>query len=161
MPEAEVRHCDDRAQRLAAFHELLAATHRELLFYGPRLDPALVEDATSQRLLQAFLLASPRHDLRVLVGEPTALARQCPRLLALCRRLPSRCTLKIPAADADPLDETLYCADRHHALHRPPTERTLHLLLRDHPLRVAPLRQRVEELWDHARSSPEFQQLAL
>lgn len=161
MPEAIVESCTDRPQRLAAFQAILGATSRELLFYGPRLDPAIIEDPASQRLLQAFLTASPRHGLRVLVIEPAALVRQCPRLLALCRRLPSRCTLRIPARDAEPLDEALYCADRHHALHRPPTERSLHLWLRDHPQRVAPLRQRVEELWEHGRESPEFQQLVL
>jgi hypothetical protein len=69
--------------------------------------------------------------------------------------------LKIPAPDAEPLDEALYCADRHHALHRPPTERTLHLYLHAYPQRVAPLRQRIEELWDHARDSAEFQHLSL
>lgn len=161
MPEAAVEPCIERDQRLAAFQAVLDAADRELLFYGPRLDPALIEDAGSQRRLQAFLTASPRHGLRVLVTEPGALVRQCPRLLALCRRLPSRCALRVPAADADPLDEALYCADRHHALHRPPTERSLHLWLRDHPLRVAPLRQRVDEMWDHARESSEFQHLVL
>lgn len=161
MTDPEVRHCTDRAERQQAFHALLRQVAAELLFYAPRLDPVLLEDPTSQRLLQAFLTASPRHRLRVLVGDPAALVQQCPRLLALCRRLPSRCSLKVPAPDAEPLDEALYCADRHHALHRPPTERTLHLHLAGYPQRVAPLRQRIEALWDQARDSAEFQQLML
>lgn len=161
MTEATVEHCTDRDQRLNAFRTLLGMAQRELLFYAPRLDPVLANDSAALDSLQRFLTASPRHSLRVLVGEPGALVRDCPRLLALCRRLPSRCALKVPAPDAEPLDEALLCADRHHALHRPPTERTLHLFMRDAPLRVAPLRGRVEELWEQARESRELQQLAL
>jgi hypothetical protein len=161
MSEAGIHHCEDNDARISALQDVLAAASRELLFYAPRLNGRLIEDPGVQHRLQAFLLASPRHSLRVLVVEAAALVRDCPRLVDLCRRLPSRCQLRIPAPNAEPLDEALYCADQHHALHRPPNERTLYLHLANQPLKVAPLRQRVEELWDNARQSPEFRQLSL
>lgn len=161
MTEPGVYHCDSHEERLAALAEVLGQAERELLFYAPRLDGRLVEDAAIQRRLQAFLLASPRHSLRILVVEAAALVRECPRLLALCRRLPSRCQLRVPGPQAEVLDEALYCADLHHALHRPPAERTRHLHLAAQPLKVSPLRKRVEALWDGSRESEEFLQLSL
>jgi hypothetical protein len=161
MSEPGVRHCEDLAARITALQEVLEAASRELLFYAPRLDGRLIEDPGVQRRLQTFLLASPRHSLRVLVEDAAGLVRECPRLVALCRRLPSRCQLRIPSPQAEPLDEALYCADRHHALHRPPTERTLYLHLAGQPLKVAPLRQRVEALWDESRESEDFRQLTI
>jgi hypothetical protein len=161
MSDPDIHRCEDNASRIAALQAVLDAAQRELLFYAPRFDGHLIEDAGVQRRLQAFLLASPRHTLRFLVVEAAALVRDCPRLLALCRRLPSRCQLRIPGPHAEALDEALYCADSHHALHRPPTERTLHLHLAGQPLKVSPLRKRVEALWDDARESEEFRQLSI
>lgn len=161
MTSPQARRCEDREQKLAALRELLGKASREILFYAPRLDSALIEDAEVLAVLQRFLTASPRHRLRVLVGEPAALVRECPRLLTLCRRLPSRCSLRVPAPDAEPLDEALYCADRHHALHRPLTERAVYLYLSDAPLRVGPLYKRVDTLWEEARESAELLQLSI
>ena len=161
MTDPGIYHCDNLEDRIAALGDVLDQAERELLFYAPRLEGRLVDDPGIQRRLQAFLLASPRHSLRVLVVEAAALVRECPRLLALCRRLPSRCLLRVPDPQADALDESLYCADRHHALHRPPTERTRHLHLATQPLKVSPLKKRVEELWDGSRESEEFRQLSL
>jgi hypothetical protein len=161
MTEPGVHHCADSEARRSALRAVLDEARQEVLFYAPRLDAMLIEDAGVQRRLQAFLLASPRHSLRVLVVDPAPLVRECPRLLALCHRLPSRCQLRVTGPHAEPLDEALYCADRHHALHRPPTERGLHLHLADQPLKVAPLRERVEALWDDARESAEFRHLTL
>lgn len=161
MSETGIYHCEDKESRINALQEVVAAASQELLFYAPRLNSQLIEDPGVQRRLQTFLLASPRHSLRILVTEAAALVRDCPRLMDLCRRLPSRCQLRAPSPHAEPPDEALFCADRHHALHLPPNERTHYLHLANQPLKVAPLRQRVEELWDHARESPEFRQLTL
>lgn len=161
MTDAGVFHCEDLDSRTSALREVVSEAGQELLFYAPRLDSRMIEDPDVQRRMQAFLLESPRHSLRILVTDAAALVRECPRLVALCRRLPSRCQMRIPDPHAEPLDEALYCADRHHAVHRPPSERTVHLHLANQPLKVDPLRQRVDELWDHARESAEFRHLGL
>jgi hypothetical protein len=161
MTESGVHHCDDQESRINALREVLSRAEQELLFYAPRLNGRLIEDAAVQQPLQNFLLASPRHSLRILVVDAAALVRDCPRLVDLCRRLPSRCLLRVPSPRAEPLDEELYCADRYNALHRPLNERSLYLHLADQPLKVSPLRQRVEDLWDGSHESPEFRQLSL
>lgn len=161
MTEPGSHRCEDLAARLDALREVMGQAERELLFYAPRLESRLVEDPDVHRRLQDFLLASPRHNLRILVVDAAALVRDCPRLIALCRRLPSRCQLRVPGTRTEPLDEALYCADRHHALHRPPAERSLHLHLAAQPLKVDPLRKRVEALWDESREATDFRQLDL
>jgi hypothetical protein len=161
MTSPKLHRCEDRQQRLVAFRELLGQAQQALLFYAPRLDAKLLQDPEALATLQHFLTSSPRHQLRVLVLEPEALVRECPRLLALCRRLPSRCSLRVPAAEAEPLDEALYCADRHHALHRPPGQRTQYLYMSHAPLRVAPLYKRVDDMWELAQESADLQQLSI
>lgn len=161
MTEPVTHHCDDLAARQNALRDLIGVTRQDLLLYAPRLEARLVEAREVHDALQGFLLRSPRHQLRVLVNDATALVRDCPRLLALCRRLPSRAQLRVPSTDADPLDEVVMLADRPHALHRPVNERNRHLYLAGDPARVAALRQRVEELWDHGRSAAEFRDLVI
>jgi hypothetical protein len=161
MTDTPYRHCHDLSERQAALRELIAETHTDLLFYAPRLDGRLLESAQIHQALQQFLLRSPRHRLRILVTQAPALVRDCPRLLALCRRLPSRALLRVPAPDAEPLDEALFLADRPYALHRPPSERSMHRYHAADPQGIAPLRQRVEELWEHGRAAAEFRELLI
>lgn len=161
MTDTPYRHCHDLAERQAALLELIAETRADLLFFAQRLDGKLLESADIHQALQRFLLRSPRHKLRILVTDAPALVRDCPRLLALCRRLPSRALLRVPARDAAPLDEILYLADRPYALHRPATERSLHRYLAADPQSIAPLRQRIEELWEHGRATAEFRELLI
>lgn len=161
MTDPAIRHCDDLAARRTALRELIGAARLDLLFYAPRLEARLIEAPAIHDALQTFLLTSHRHRLRILVSEAAALVRDCPRLLALCRRLPSRAQLRVPSADAETLDETVLLADRPYALHRPANERHRHLFLAPEPGRVAALRQRTEELWEHGRSAAEFRELVI
>lgn len=161
MTDHEHRFCQELTERQAALVELIAATRLDLLFFAPRLEGRLLECINVHQALQQYLLRSPRHRLRLLTGDAAALVRDCPRLVALCRRLPSRCLLRVPAPDAEPLDEAVFLADRPFALHRSAGERILHRYLVSDPQGVATLRQRIEPLWEHARVSAEFRDLVI
>lgn len=161
MTDNEHRLCQELSERQQALTELIEATRHDLLWFASRLEARLIESGPAQQSLQQYLLRSPRHQLRLLVSDAAALVRDCPRLVALCRRLPSRCQMRIPAADAELLDEVIILADRPYALHRPVSERILHRYLPADPQGVAPLRQRTETLWDHARLCTEFRDLVI
>lgn len=161
MTTAEHQLCQTLAERQEALLAIIAASRSDLLIYAPRLDPRLMDSAATQTALQQFLLASPRHGVRIVVGDAAAMVRDCPRLTALARRLPSRCSLRIPAPEAEPLDEVAILSDRPHALHRPAGERIVHRYLNAAPQLVAPLRQRIEPLWEAGRASAEFRDLAI
>ncbi len=161
MTEHEHRLCQDLADRQAALLELIAATRHDLLFFAPRLEGRLLEASAVHQTLQKYLLSGPRHRIRLLTADTAALVRDCPRLVALCRRLPSRCLLRVPTLDAEPLDEAAYLADRPYLLHRSAGERVLHRYIAADPQTIAVVRQRIESTWEYARPSPEFRDLVI
>lgn len=155
------RTCQSLAERQQALRELITESRKDLLFYAPRLEGRLLDAIPVQQTLQQFLLRSPHHRLRIIVSDAPALVRDCPRLLALCRRLSSRTQLRVTAPELEPLDESLFLADRPYALQRLPGQRSLYRYFMADPQHIASLRQRAEVLWESGRSAAEFRELVI
>jgi hypothetical protein len=93
--------CDTSLQRFSQPQQarahalaLIQQARRTLCIFSDDLKPWLYHHSCMQQALTAFLLASPRNQLRILVRDLRRSVQQGHRLLTLVRRLPSQCQLR-------------------------------------------------------------------
>ncbi|MBE7377040.1 DUF7931 domain-containing protein [Pseudomonas lopnurensis] len=68
---------------------MLQQAKRSLCIYTPDLEPWLYHHSSIQQACTRLLLAHPRNQLRILVGDPARATKEGHRLLQLARRLTS------------------------------------------------------------------------
>lgn len=85
--------------------KVLEAGARVACVFAPRLEPRLWNQPAIVEGLRAFAISSwnpgRERDIRILVGEPADLARDCGALVALHQRLPSLVQFRQPPDDRE------------------------------------------------------------
>ena len=79
----------------AAIAVFRASTRRVCLF-APRLEQRLWNQTTIVEALRGFAISGREREIRVLVGDPADVARDCGAVVALHQRLPSALQLRQP-----------------------------------------------------------------
>lgn len=135
------------AELEAATQTVVALAARRLMIFDGRL--ARTWD-TSARLdaIRALALASPRHEVRIVVHDAEALRRDCPRVMALATRFAHVIAFRETRPEARHAKDAMVVADTRHFVHRfhEGSPRAGHGL--DDPEAATALADRFEELWE-------------
>ncbi len=103
-------------------------------------------------LLRRFLLASRRNRLQIVVHEPHAIDRNCPRILNLLRLYGHAMSIHETHSNAKSVYDPFTVVDDHSFVHRFHCDETRGLLALDDPLGTHALAKRFDEIWE--ASSP-------
>lgn len=131
----------------AAIDALLPRATRTLVVFDRTLGPDWNRDARVD-VLRAFCLASPRNRLRIVVHDAQALARHCPRIVALTRPFAHVVAIHETHETVRAVSDPLVIADALHYVHRFHVDASRALDARDDPIGARPLVERFDELWD-------------
>lgn len=75
---------------------VLQSSSRRISLFAPKLEPRLWNQPTLIDALRGFAISGREHEIRILIGEPTDLARDCGALVTLHQRLPTALQLRQP-----------------------------------------------------------------
>ena len=81
---------------IAAATAVLQASSRRICLFAPKLESRLWNQPAIVDALRGFAVSGRERELRILVGEPADLARDCGALVALHQRLPTALQLRQP-----------------------------------------------------------------
>lgn len=81
---------------IAATTVLLSTSTRRICLFAPRLESRLWNQPAIVDALRGFAISGREREIRILVGEPADLARDCGALVALHQRLPTALQLRQP-----------------------------------------------------------------
>lgn len=139
--------------------DMAAQARRELLIYGPTLDPALYDQASFLEAVRRLALARPGVCVRVLLFDPRAATQSGHRLIELARRLTSRIAIRrVADEDQERLDAFLI-VDETGYVHRRLAERLEAIADYADPPAARRLRQDFERLWERGSVDSELRQL--
>ena len=83
----------------AALLQVLEAGSRLACLFAPRLEPRLWNHPAVIEALRAFAISGQEREIRVLIGEPSGVSRDCGALVTLHQRLPSILQIRQPLED--------------------------------------------------------------
>lgn len=97
---------------IAAAIAMLQANSRRACLFAPKLESRLWNQPAILDALRGFVISGRERELRILIGEPADLARDCGALVALHQRLPSALQLRQPLeGDAWPASHPFLLGD--------------------------------------------------
>ncbi len=131
----------------------------DLLFH--RAETRLFDDPAFLQHLRQLCVGHHRNRVRLCVHETDRLAQQCPRLVDLCQRMPSRCQIRTPAPQHRELSYDLFIADQRHLIYRSRPHRYDAELGLDDPLNARSRQHQFEEVWELAEAAQGIRRLDL
>jgi len=146
-----------RAHALA----LLQQAQRSLCIYSNDLEPWLYHDSSVQEACTAFLLASPRNRLRILVRDVSRAIKEGHRLVTLSRRLPSNLHIRKLHPDYPAEDIAFLLADDRGMLFRPECDQVAGYALYQDPGRVRLRQAQFDQAWDTSVTDPDLRSFLL
>lgn len=146
-----------RAHALA----LLQQARHSLCIYTHDLEPWLYHHSSIQEACTAFLLASPRNRLRILVKDVSRAVREGHRLVTLSRRLSSNLHIRKLHPDYPTEDATYLIADDRGLLMRPEPELFAGYALYQDPGRVRLRQAQFDQAWDTSITDPDLRSFLL
>lgn len=93
LPSGRIDGLDTVAGTVAA---ILQASARRICLFAPKLESRLWNQPAITDALRGFAVSGREREIRILVGEPADLARDCGALVALHQRLPTALQLRQP-----------------------------------------------------------------
>jgi len=163
--------------RLGAHHQLISAdgaeavrshtlallqqAQRSLCIYSYDLESWLYNHTCIQQACSTFLLASPKNTLRILVQDTTTITREGHTLLALCRRLSSRCSIRKVNLDYDHSDQHWLIVDDCGLLIRTTQHPYQGMVHYYNPARVLQNQRLFNAMWDVSRSDINLRSMPL
>lgn len=148
---------DIRSHSLA----LLQQAQRSLCIYSYDLDSWLYNHSSIQQACSSFLLASPKNTLRMLVHDTTTMTREGHVLLALCRRLSSRCSIRKVNLDYDHSDPHWLIVDDCGLLTRTVQQPYQGMVHYYNPARVLQNQRLFNAMWDVSLSDVNLRSMPL
>jgi len=140
---------------------LLDLTRRRLRVFVQRPDPAWFERGDTPARLQALFTQHPNNRLQICVRDAAGLLQDCPRLVELVRRLPSRCALRVAAPEHREIIESYALGDDHSYLLQPEHWNPHCVLRTQDPAGAHRLVESFEAVWARAEPDPELRALHL
>lgn len=157
----ELQRFDSPAQARAHLLALLQQARRSLCIFTPDLEPWLYNHSLIQEACQAFLLAHPHNQLRILLRDSSRAVRDGHRLLALARRLSSN--LHIRKLNPDhPAEEIAFAlADDRGLLLRPELAQYAGYALYNDPGRARSRQSQFDQAWEYSLLDPNLRSFLL
>ncbi|MBS7660495.1 histone acetyltransferase HPA2 [Pseudomonas lalucatii] len=146
-----------RAHALA----LLQQARRSLCIFSDDLEPWLYHHSSVQDACTAFLLASPKNHLRILLRDATRAVKEGHRLLSLSRRLSSNLQIRKLHPDYPGEDIAFLLADDRGLLLRPEPEQFAGYALYQDPARVRLRQAQFDQAWETSISDPDLRSFLL
>ncbi len=152
---------DGQEAARVAIHALCRQARDRVWIASPRLDPRLFGAPELETALSAFLRAHRRSEVRVLVQDALALAREEHRLLRLAQRLSSHMEIRRQHEDFSEFLETWILVDKTGLLRLPHADRTLGTVCFDAAQAVRERADAYEAMWATALPDPNLRRLHL
>ena len=147
------------------FGELVVAqanfARRELRILSPTLDNRVFDDEDLVSAIRLFLRGGNLSHVRVLVQDARGIVQRGHRLLALCRRLPSRMEIRRLTEHPQWSDQTLVIRDRDSVLELPGSDADAGFYRPEDRPRSEASVNLFDELWRLGQIDPEFRALSL
>lgn len=142
----------------AALVALLEGASRHVDIMSPALEPALLnhEDVTSA--LAQLARRGRQSRLRLIATTADPAVMEAHRLLALARRLPSSCQVRVVSEHPEWNEETAIIVDRSSCLLVIPRDRRVQML--DSRSEAQRWAERFERLWQAGSESPELRRFS-
>jgi hypothetical protein len=99
-------------------------------------------------MLRRFLLVNPRNRLQIVVHEPRAIDRNCPRILILLRLHSHSISIHETHSNAKSVYDPFTVVDDHSFVHRFHFDEMRGLLALDDPIGTHALAERFDEIWE-------------
>lgn len=152
-PHAELSQCNDRDGLLALLLSLVEQTHHQLDLLLHRAETRLFDHPKFLEHLRRLCVGHHRNRLRLCVHEAERLATDCPRLVDLCQRMPSRCQIRTPNIQHREVSYDFILADQRHLLYRSrPHRYEAELSLHD-PLNAHSRHHEFDGIWELAETA--------
>jgi len=136
------------AESLAAIDDVIGCAHQTLRVFDPALARRGFDAPPRAEKLRRFLVGGRAHRLLVVLHEPEALARDCPRLLMLLRQFPMQVEIHRTLAQARNAADAFVLADDHSVWHQLHVTQPRAIVALHSPLDSLPIAQRFEEIWE-------------
>ncbi|MGE8498154.1 MAG: histone acetyltransferase HPA2 [Pseudomonas sp.] len=146
-----------RAHALA----LLQQARHTLCIYSNDLEPWLYHHSSVQEACTAFLLASPRNRLRILVKDVSRAIREGHRLVTLSRRLSSNLHIRKLHPDYPAEDVTYLISDDRGLLMRPEPALPAGYALYQDPGRTRQRQSHFDQAWETSITDPDLRSFLL
>lgn len=139
----------DQAAQLAL--ALIEAAHQEICFFGPIIDPVLLDNDAVIDQLSEFARRSPRTQIRIVVQDTRKNVIDSHRLLPLAQKLTSSIKIHIASDKHRDLQQQMLLVDTKAYLFCPNAERYQGRAEKYAPAAVRDFQQQFEEIWNHSR----------
>lgn len=143
----------------AAVQRLAEDARRELLILSDDLDPDYYDSLPFMEALRRLCLASPQLPVRILLGDPRAVALRGHRLIALARHLSSRIAIRRLGEDSKDRQDAFLVTDGRGYCMRRLAHTAEAVADMDGPRQARLLRAEFDQLWERGDVDRELRRL--
>jgi hypothetical protein len=147
-PERDYRILSGNTESLAAIEDVVGAAQRTLRVFDFTLANRGFNSPGLAGKLRDFVVAGRANRLLIALHEPDALARECPRLLALLRQFPMSIEIHRTVGEACKAHDPFVIADDHSVWHQLHHDQLRSIVALHSPPDALPIAQRFDEIWD-------------
>jgi len=147
-PQPAYRIISGNAESLAAIESVVDAAQRSLRVFDFTLANRGFNSPGLAAKLRDFIVAGRARRLLIALHEPDALARECPRLLALLRQFPMSIEIHRTVGEARKANDPFVIADDHSVWHQLHHDQPRAIVALHSPPDALPVAQRFDEIWD-------------
>jgi len=149
----------DHAEQLAL--ELIQQARQEICFFGPLIDPVLLDNDSVIEHLSEFSRRSARSKIRIVVFDTRKNIAQSHRLIPLAQRLTSKIEIHIANTKHQQLRNLFMLIDNHAYLYCPNAERYQGRVAKYAPATVRDMQQNFDEIWNQSKQDNNTRRLHL
>lgn len=139
----------DQAAQLAL--DLIKQAKHEICFFGPLIDPVLLDNDEVIAELSEFARRSARTKVRLVVFDTRKNIAQSHRLIPLAQKLTSKIEIHIASRKHQELRNMFMLIDTNAYLYCPNSERYVGRASSHAPADVHDMQQSFDEIWNHSK----------
>lgn len=139
----------DQAAQLAL--DLIKQAKHEICFFGPLIDPVLLDNDEVIAELSEFARRSARTKVRLVVFDTRKNIAQSHRLIPLAQKLTSKIEIHIASRKHQELRNMFMLIDTNAYLYCPNAERYMGRASSHAPADVRDMQQSFDEIWNHSK----------
>jgi hypothetical protein len=147
-PQPDYRIISGSGESLAAIEQVVVAAQQTLRVFDFTLASRGFNSPVLAGKLRDFVVGGRSHRILIALHEPDALARECPRLLALLRQFPMSIEIHRTVGEARTAQDPFVLADDHSVWHQLHHEQPRAIVALHSPPDALPIAQRFDEIWD-------------
>lgn len=160
-PEAQISQCDDQQGLLALLLTLAEQTDHQLDLLLHQTETRLFDQPPFLAHIRRLCIGHHRNQVRLCIHDVERMGSDCPRLLDLCQRMPSRCQIRTPNIQHRDIGYDFIIADQRHLLYRRRPHRYEAQLNLHDPLNARGRHHEFEAIWALAGAAQGLRRLDL